>query len=241
MCAEDAEENIVTDVMAQMITKIKGFLSELYIGFFKSGKGPKVGVAFALLPAGALALSTVTGSTLQVDLGMSQSDIAEISMYTGVLSAFGCVLGGWMGDKIGQRKHIAIWYFFSSLPVFYLAWLLKGQTGVGDLTIAQYYPAAIAAALFTGLFYGVGSAVFMGLTNPLVAATQFTGYMALKNVAHSYSNYWQGSAVDQYGYSTVMFIDGMIVLLPILILPFMVPRSKTKSTETADSPVPAAV
>ena len=136
-----------------------------------------------------------------------------------------------MGDKIGQRRHIALWYACSTLPVFYLAWLLKGQTGVGDLTIAIYYPPALAAALITGLYYGVGSAVFMGLTNPLVAATQFTGYMALKNMALSYSNYWQGAAVDNWGYSSVLFIDGLIVMLPILLLPFMVPRKVSGSGE----------
>jgi hypothetical protein len=35
---------------------------------------------------------------------------------------------------------------------------------------------------------GTSAAVFMGLTNPLVAATQFTGYMALRNLTISYTN-----------------------------------------------------
>jgi len=182
----------------------------------------------------------VTGSTLQVDLGMDQGDIAEISMYAGILSAAGCVVGGWMGDKMGQRRHIALWYACSALPVFYLAWLLNDQEGAGNLTIAQYYPVALIAALITGLYYGVGSAVFMGLTNPLVAATQFTGYMALKNLALSYSNYWQGAAVDELGYSFVFFVDGLVVMLPILLLPFMVPRTKVDSARPMSAPMPEA-
>lgn len=228
------------DFLKKMLAQFRTFASELYAGFFKSGKGPQVGVAFALLPAGAMAISSVTGSTLQVDMGMDQGDIAEISMYAGILSAAGCVAGGWMGDKMGQRRHIALWYACSALPVFYLAWLLNGQEGVGNLTISQYYPVALAAALITGLYYGVGSAVFMGLTNPLVAATQFTGYMALKNLALSYSNYWQGSAIDTLGYSLVFFIDGLVVMLPILLLPFMVPRKSEEAAQPMSAPMPEA-
>ena len=33
-------------------------------------------------------------------------------------------------------------------------------------------------------------AIFMGMTNPAVAATQFTAYMAISNLAISYSNLW---------------------------------------------------
>mgnify|MGYP000016901812 FL=1 len=239
ICSEVGEPDS-GDLLKKMLIQIRVFLRELYAGFFKSGKGPQVGVAFALLPAGAMAISSVTGSTLQVDLGMDQGDIAEISMYAGILSAAGCVAGGWMGDKMGQRRHIALWYACSALPVFYLAWLLNDQEGAGNLTIAQYYPVALIAALITGLYYGVGSAVFMGLTNPLVAATQFTGYMALKNLALSYSNYWQGAAVDELGYSFVFFVDGLVVMLPILLLPFMVPRKKVDSARPMSAPMPEA-
>ena len=93
LCAE-VYEPVGGELLTKIYLHIKTFLGELYAGFFKSGKGPKVGVAFALLPAGALAMSSVTGSTIQVDLGMDQGDIATISMYTGILSAIGCVGGG---------------------------------------------------------------------------------------------------------------------------------------------------
>ncbi len=229
-----------TPFSQKVFKQLKDFFSELHVGFFKSGKGPKIGVAFALLPAGALAFDLVTGTTFRVDLGMSQSEIAELAMYTAILTACGCVIGGWMGDKIGQRKHLAIFYAASAMPVFYIAWLLKGQTGTGDVTLAQYYPPALIGSLCIGMYYGVASAVFMGLTNPLVAATQFTGYMALKNLAISYSNYWQGSAIESLGYGTVFFLDGLIVCLPILLLPFMTPRNKEDKTKPMSAPMPEA-
>jgi len=237
---QEADEATEESVVSQFIEQIKGFGKELYSGFFKSGRGPVVGVAFALLPAGAVALGSVTGTTLQVDLGMSQGQIAELAMYSAILSAFGCIAGGWMGDKVGQRLTIGIWYACSALPILYLDWLLKDQTGVGNLTISDYYPIALAVSLITGLHYGVGAAIFMGLTNPLVAATQFTAFMALKNVAHSYTNFWQGSWVEQYGYSLVFTIDGLVVMLPIVLLLFLAPRKVHGEGEVMKGPMPEA-
>ena len=42
-------------------------------------------------------------------------------------------------------------------------------------------------AVFQGLMYGTRSAIFMDVTNPAVAATQFTAYMAMMNLAIAYS------------------------------------------------------
>jgi hypothetical protein len=66
-------------------------------------------------------------------------------------------------------------------------------------------------------------AVFMGLTSPLVAGTQFTGYMALKNLAYAYSSAWQGRWADLHGYAATLFLDGWITFLPLLTLPFLRP------------------
>ena len=50
------------------------------------------------------------------------------------------------------------------------------------------------------MMYGARAALFMDVSNPRVAATQFTAYMALLNLGIAYSARWQGWAVDRYGY-----------------------------------------
>jgi len=77
-----------------------------------------------------------------------------------------------------------------------------------------------------GMHYGTAAAVFMGLTNPLVAATQFTGYMALRNVTISYTNVWQGALVSAQGYAIVFYLDALLVLLPVLLVPFLRPSNR---------------
>jgi PAT family beta-lactamase induction signal transducer AmpG len=81
--------------------------------------------------------------------------------------------------------------------------------------------------------YGTGAALFKGLTNPLVAATQFTGYMALRNLVISYTNLWQGVVADAQGYAVVLFIDAALVLAPLLLLPLLRPSTRALRAGTA--------
>ncbi len=68
-----------------------------------------------------MALSNAIGTTLQVDYGLSDNDLAQISLYSTVLAGAGCVIGGFLGDLFGLRKMIALFYALSALPGIYLA------------------------------------------------------------------------------------------------------------------------
>jgi PAT family beta-lactamase induction signal transducer AmpG len=228
------------EVWGRFKSTLKNFLSELYIGFFKSGSGPMVGVCFALLPYGAMALAAAISSTLQVDIGMSDGEIAQLNIYATILSAFGCILGGWLADKLGRRKMLAAFYSMTILPTLYLAVTLGGEQGLEGLTIQQYSVAALAFYLFMGMHYGTSAAIFMGLTNPAIAATQFTGFMALRNLTISYTNIWQGTAVDAWSYSTVFYIDAALAFVPILVIPFLADRKSKITPPSMGAPLPEA-
>ena len=61
----------------------------------------------------------------------------------------------------------------------------------------------------------------MGMTNPAVAATQFTAFMAMGNVAISYGNFWQGIVADRFDYAMVLYLDALVMLVPLAIIPFL--------------------
>jgi PAT family beta-lactamase induction signal transducer AmpG len=61
----------------------------------------------------------------------------------------------------------------------------------------------------------------MDVTNPAVAATQFTAYMALLNLSIAYSATWQGIAIEALGYPDTMLIDAIVGLLCLLLLPWI--------------------
>ena len=162
---------------------------------------------FALAPAGALALGLALGSTMMVDLGMSEEQIARLNIYTTIVAALGCVLGGWLSDRLGHRKMLAVWYVLTAIPTYWLSTQFTSASGMEGVTLQSYTWAAIGYAFTSGLLSGTSIALFMGLTSPLVAATQFSGYMALKNVMYSYSSSWQGVFADLHGYAATIGVD----------------------------------
>jgi len=226
----------VAGVWQALLERLRGFLRELVAGFFQSGTGPLVGVLFALLPMGAMALSSAISTTLQVDLGMNDGQIAQLNIYQTALAGVGCVAGGWLADRYGQRRMLALWYLLTTLPTLYLATLLSRGGGPDGVTIAQYYGASLVFAWCMGLHLGTSAAVFMGLTNPLVAATQFTGYMALRNLTISYTSAWQGALVDAQGYAIVLYLDAALVALPVLLLPWLKPSTRSSQPDYQTSP-----
>ncbi len=215
-------------VLNEILKTLKQFFKELYQGFFQSGPGPVAGVIFSLLPFGALALGLVLGSALQVDLGMTENQIAKLTMLGTIFAATGCVLGGWISDKIGHRKALGFWYVLTTIPTFFLARQFTGIEGTVGVTIELFFYVSIAYSFTSGLVQGTSTAVFMDLTSPAVAATQFTGYMALHNFVYTYSSLWQGKYADLHGYAKVLFLDGWIAFVPLLLLPFLKPRKQSE-------------
>ncbi len=61
----------------------------------------------------------------------------------------------------------------------------------------------------------------MDVTTPAVAATQFTGYMALCNLVYAYTATWQGHALERWGYPVTLTIDGLFGLVSLSLLPLM--------------------
>ncbi len=219
-------------------------LREELVGFVKSSFRAMFGTrhafsAFfvALLPAGACALSLSLSSNLAVELGMSDAAIGELSLYSAVIAAGACVLGGFLSDRIGRRRGLALWLAGTGLPTLWLAWQMSEYGWITPIPldlpdrpvvpaglVDALWTASLAFAFFNGLMYGTRSALFMDVTNPAVAATQFTAYMALLNVTISYSALWQGHAVVRWGYPRTLVIDAVLGVLAVALLPLTVPR-----------------
>jgi PAT family beta-lactamase induction signal transducer AmpG len=203
------------------------------------------GLAFALLPAGAFALSMSLSTTLAVDLGMSERAIAWQSVAATVLAAAGCVVGGSVSDRIGRRRALALYAVLTAIPTVALGlyflhrgWVMPRPPGdpappaPRDLVVA-FWAAVMAFSLAQGLIYGTRTALFMDLCEPAVAATQFTAYMALLNLVNAYTSWWQGRAVERFGYPGTLLIDAALGLVSLAILPLTVRRKPQADAGTA--------
>ena len=208
------------DVLGEFVRGLKAFLKELHASFLRSGRGPKLGLIFSLLPVGAMALAYATLGTIQVDYGLSGTQIAELSVYNTVTAALGCLIGGLLGDRFGLKKMLGVFYLLTALPTLVLATQIA-SAGLESVPIDLFYAVIILHGLFYGMAFGLHAAIFMGMTNPAVAATQFTAFMAMTNLAISITNYWQGIVAERVDYALVLYLDAFIAIVPLSIIPFL--------------------
>ena len=185
---------------------------------------------FALLPAGAMSLGLALQSNLAVEIGMDDEAVGSLALWSNGISAVFMVLGGWLSDRLGRRRTLAFYLAGMSFPVLYLMWILQqhgyvmprppGGGAMSDL-IHHFWIANLWYAVFQGLMYGTRSAIMMDVTNPRVAATQFTAYMAMMNLAIAIAAMWQGVAVEAWGYPTTLVVDALTGPLCCLLLPWL--------------------
>jgi PAT family beta-lactamase induction signal transducer AmpG len=213
--------------------EIRAFIVDSIRAFF--GTRPAfVGLLLALLPAGSYALGLALQSNLAVEFGFTDAQVGTLSLWSSVLSAIGCVAGGWLSDRVGRRRALAAYIAAMSLPTLWLAYTLQqaGWIAPVDVTaaaravpppvvISTFWAAVLTHSLFNGLMYGTRTALYMDVTTARVAATQFTAYMALLNLVISYSATWQGIAVERWGYPITLTIDAVFGLVAIALLPLM--------------------
>jgi hypothetical protein len=232
--------------LGSALGEVRGFLRDSYLSFLGT-RSAFVAVFFALLPPGSMALSGALASSLSVELGLSNDSIAALSFWGAVIAATGCVVGGLLSDRLGRRRMLAIYIALMGVPTLWFAsqlqhhgWIMPITTNAPDRPVPA---AALVTALWiaslvysgiNGLMYGTRTALFMDVTNPAVAATQFTAYMALLNVMIAYSMTWQGAAAEAIGYPKTMLIDVVFGLAGLALLPLMrKPASSAAGTGAA--------
>jgi PAT family beta-lactamase induction signal transducer AmpG len=196
---------------------------------FLQTRGAFAGVGFSLLPAGAMALGLALASNLAVEFGLDETENAQLGLWTGVISAVAMVAGGWLSDKLGRRRTLFVYLALMSLPTLWLAWRLQqlgyimprtpeGTVARDPALATALWIASLVYAVFMGLMYGTRTAIMMDVTNPRVAATQFTAYMAMANLAIAYSATWQGMAVEVLGYPGTLVADAVFGLLNLALI-----------------------
>lgn len=224
------------------------FVKDSLRAFFGS-RAAFVGMFFALMPAGAYGLGLALQSNLAVELGLTDPQVATLNLWTTIVSAVCCVAGGFLSDRFGRRRMLALFFVGTAIPTVYLGWQMQqyGWIMPVDPTmenrpvpaaglVSMFWAMVIAYSVFQGLMYGTKAALFMDITTPRVAATQFTAYMAMSNFVITYSATWQGWSIERFGYPLTLAADGVLGVLCIALLPLMAVKKKA-----APIPGPEAV
>ena len=211
--------------LGSVVAQLVAFVRVVYASFWKSGRGPMFGTGFALLPCGAMALAYATLSTMQVDFGFDGAQIAQLQIANTIAAAVGCLGGGFVADRVGIKRTVATGFAMTALLSVLLASQIS-QHGLTQVSPILFVVVVTVHGLFFGVAYGSRNAIFMGMTNPVVAATQFTAFMGMSNLAISMGNYWQGMVAERWGYAQVLYMDALIALLVMAVIPFLRARDE---------------
>ena len=192
----------------------------------------------ATINVGTIVLSVVGVIFIIQELGWSDTEYSQISGGPGLIAgASGAVFGGFLADKIGLRRMIAIagllmagtWVVFALSPSL---WPSKGF-----VTATILAESAFSGVVSAGLF-----ALFMGISWPRVAATQFTAYMALLNFSRVIGSNTAAALDPLMSVPTIYLYCAGLTACTLVLLPWIDPVEARKAFAryaTGDSAAPA--
>ncbi len=179
-----------------------------------------LGLAFALVGGAAFkSLEVILGPFL-VDRGYSTDEIGWFSAGPMImLMIAGSLSGGWLADRLQRRLcvGVALTLVVSTVGALAIADILHEETHGPHILLLL-----AATAFGIGLFTASSYALFMDLTRPGIAATQFSAFMGATNGCESWSSYTIGRIVASSGYAT-----GMLVMCAVSLaaIPLLIPLS----------------
>jgi MFS family permease len=180
-----------------------------------------MGLAFALTSAAAFEATGQLAGPFLIDRGVPGS---TIGLFFGVFVVGAMLAGGLIGGRLSDR-----WGRLRSVAVF-----LAGFVGVivalaaADLSGGRH-PIVLMALLtamyfFIGLFTAASYALFMDLTDPRLAGTQFSTFMAATNGCESWSALAGGRIAGGAGYPAAFLVMSAVSLLSLGLLGALRPR-----------------
>lgn len=174
-----------------------------------------VGLAFALVSAAGFEATGQLAGPFLVDRGVSSE---SIGVFFGVFVVASMLVGGLAGGVLSDRRGrttVARWALYgfviaiAAVAAADLAGFTSTAFRLGLLTVMYF---------FVGLFTASSYAIFMDLTRPAIAATQFTAFMAATNACESWSAWTAGAIVAGYGYPASFLVMCVVSLLSLPLL-----------------------
>ena len=196
----------------------------------------RLGRAFSLrstLLAGVIGLvmfiaSGALGHMMQVlllqDLGWDRVALTDIDGGYGVfLGLAGAVCGGLLADAWGAKRVVAIGAI--GLGVCYLSFALMSPDMVGAGWFSWASTSAVTTYILASTFLGtlITAALFsmyITVSWPVVAGTQFTAYMAILNLSTS-TGQWLAGPIESVGVVMAFMLFGGFQIATVVLLPFI--------------------
>src|SRR5215211_7643980 len=152
---------------------------------------PLFTMVLILLPPGSGAMNNLWAAVAP-DWNASADRVAFVTgLLNGLVSAIGCVIGGWAADKLGRWWS----YFGAALGLAAVASLLA----LGPRTPLAYSAGVLSYALFCGMSYAAFSAIVLFAIGRGVASTKYAVLSSLGNIPVVYMTATNGWVHDRFG------------------------------------------
>ncbi|HKE14186.1 MAG TPA: MFS transporter [Kofleriaceae bacterium] len=198
---------------------------------------PLLSIVLITSPISAGAMSNLW-SAVAPDWRASADTVALVNgVLNGVVSALGCVVAGWVADRVGHW-----WAFFGAgLAVAVAAALIA----VAPLTPAMYAGGVILYSATCGMGYATFSVVVLHAIGRGAASTKYAALSSIGNVPVVYMTTLDGWSHDAFGPRWMLLIEGglgvLFVALGVIALRWITSRTPAATAATAPAaPAPTA-
>jgi PAT family beta-lactamase induction signal transducer AmpG len=187
------------------------------------------GIVFAAIGGAAFEATGALAGPFLVDRGFSTESIGAFFAFPSVIAMmFGSLAGGYVADRIGKPLAVSFFLLWIVVDVGMLAGvdaLMGEQTGAWLIVLLSLLYVGI------GLFTAGSYALFMDITDPRLAATQFSAFMGATNGCESWSTLVAGKLAAGYGYAWAFGIMSCISLLALPAVRYVRPPREDVSRE----------
>lgn len=128
----------------------------------------------------------------------------------GGASVVGCLVGGWMSDRLGRRDA----YILSGLILAAIA----AAAALAPRNPVTYTAFVLSYQLGSGIAYGCFTGFVLAVIGKGAVATKYNALASLSNVPIWYMTLVDGWAADHHGQVNMLYVDGASEIAGVLLL-----------------------
>jgi len=170
---------------------------------------PLFTIVLVCSPIGASAMNNLW-SAVAPDWSVTADQVALVSgVLNGVVSAIGCVIGGWVADRVGRW-----WSYFGSGFLMALVAIIMAVTA---RTPNAFSVGVLAYALTCGMAYAAFSAIVLLAIGRGAASTKYATLSSLGNLPVVYMTASDGWVHDRFGTAWMLHSEALIAIICIVL------------------------
>ncbi|MEI8031625.1 MAG: MFS transporter [Comamonadaceae bacterium] len=178
-----------------------------------------LGLLICFLPIGSGAAGNLF-PLFATEWGASANDVAATSgALSGLLSAFGCMVGGHFCDRMDRKLAYALFGIIMSICAVLMAW--------APHNLNMYYVFVLSYGFIAGLCYAAFTAVTLEAIGTGAAATKYSIFASLSNTPIAYMGILNGFFFEKSGSNAGLYSDAAMGLAGVLVFLLVAAVSKS--------------